>query len=190
MTSMRNRDAHIMDAAQRLFLRFGVKRTSMNDIAEEAGLSRQTLYKAFANKDAVLQAMIRSLANKVVQDIEAGLGKADGLGAQLDVIFQHTVIEHYDFLQSSPNADDIIAGVTASSQGELEAGAQRNTEIITRVLEPFADAITQTGLSVVQYADFIQRAATAAKYAARNRKHLLELLAALRVSVLKVTAVT
>ncbi|MEM7721353.1 MAG: helix-turn-helix domain-containing protein [Pseudomonadota bacterium] len=183
---MKNRDAHIIDAAVRLFLRFGVKRTSMNDIAEEAGLSRQTLYKAFANKDAVLQATIRSLADKVVVDIEAGLQKATGLGAQLDVIFQHTVIEHYDFLQSSPNAEDIIAGVTASSQEELEAGAQRNTEIIARVLEPFADQLAQSDLTVDQYADFIQRTATAAKYAAKSRKHLLQLLEALRVSALRV----
>lgn len=187
MSPMKNRDAHIFDAAVRLFLRFGVKRTSMNDIAEEAGLSRQTLYKAFANKDAVLQATIRSLADKVVLEIETGLKKVNGLSAQLDVIFQHTVIEHYDFLQSSPNADDIIAGVTASSQEELEAGAQRNTEIIARVLGPYAGQIIQADLTVDQYADFIQRTATAAKYSAKSRNHLLELLQALRVSVLSVT---
>lgn len=158
----------------------------MNDIAEEAGISRQTLYKAFANKDAVLQATIKSLADKVVLDIEAGLEKANGLGAQLDVIFNHIVIEHYDFLHSSPNAEDIIAGVSASSQEELEAGAQRNTAIIARVLEPFVREIEQAGLTVGQYADFVQRSATAAKYAAKSRRHLLELLAALRVSTLKV----
>ena len=159
----------------------------MNDIAQEAGLSRQTLYKAFANKDAVLQAVIKSLVEQVVSDIEAGLEKATGLGSQLDVIFKHIVIEHYDFLQSSPNADDIIAGVSASSQAELEEGAQRNIEFIVQVLEPFADEIAKADLTVLQFADFIQRTATAAKYNAKNRKHLLELLSVLRVSVLKVT---
>lgn len=173
----------------RLFLRYGVKRTGMNDIAEEAEISRQTLYKAFANKDAVLQGAIRLLADRVVADIEAGLKTADTLGAQLDVIFKHVVIEHYDVLQSSPNAEDIIAGVNASSRKELEAGARRNTEIIARVLEPYSDKIEECGLSVVQYADFIQSAASAAKHGARNRKHLLGLLAALRTATLKVTGV-
>ena len=184
---MDDRHAYIIEAAKGLFLRYGVKRTGMNDIAEAAGISRQTLYKAFANKDEVLQATIRSLADKVVLDIEAGLGKAEGLGEQLDVIFKHTVIEHYDFLQSSPNAEDIIAGVSASSQEELEAGAQRNTEIIVGVLEPFSGSIAKCDLTVGQYADFVQRSATAAKYSAKSKKHLLELLAALRVSALKVT---
>lgn len=66
------------------------------------------LYNAFSNKDVVLQAMIRSLADQVVEDIAAGLEKANNLGEQLDVIFRHTVIEHYDLLQSSPNAEDIL----------------------------------------------------------------------------------
>ncbi|MEP2031377.1 MAG: TetR/AcrR family transcriptional regulator [Paracoccaceae bacterium] len=184
---MKERHAYIIEAANGLFLRYGVKRTGMNDIANEAGISRQTLYKAFANKDAVLQATIRSLADKVVLDIEAGLEKADGLGEQLDVIFKHIVIEHYDFLQSSPNAEDIIAGVSASSQDELEAGAKRNTEIISRVLGTFSSEIKRNDLTADQFADFIQRSATAAKYNAKNRKHLFELLAALRVSTLKVT---
>lgn len=183
---MEDRHTYIIEAAKALFLRYGVKRTGMNDIADEAGISRQTLYKAFANKDAVLQGAIRQLAEQVVLDIEAGLEKADGLGGQLDVIFKHIVIEHYDFLQSSPNAEDIIAGVSASSQRELEAGAQKNTAIIARVLEPFSDEIERSNLSTDQFADFIQRSATAAKYNAKNRKHLLEWLAALRVSVLRV----
>ncbi len=184
---MDGRQGDIIEAAKGLFLRYGVKRTGMNDIAEAAGISRQTLYKAFANKDTVLQAMIRSLADRVVLDIETGLPKAEGLGAQLDVIFKHVVIEHYDFLHSSPNAEDIVAGVNASSQEELEAGARRNTRIIARLLEPFANEIERSGLTVTQYADFIQRTATAAKYAAKDRTHLLDLLAALRVSTLKVT---
>jgi len=187
---MKERKEQIVDAAMGLFVRYGVKRTGMNDIAEDAGISRQTLYKAFANKDAVLQEAIRLLADRVVSDIEQGLKKTDRLADQLDLIFKHIVIEHFDFLQSSPNAEDIIAGVNASSQDELEAGAMRNTEIIRRVLEPFSPEIEKNDLTVAQFADFIQRSATAAKYNAKGKKHLLELLAALRVSVLKVTNAT
>lgn len=184
---MKNRDEHIIEAAMRLFLRYGVKRTGMNDIAEEAGLSRQTLYKAFANKDAVLQATIRLLADRVVADIEAGLKKTDDLGERLDIIFRHIAIEHFDLMHTSPNAEDIVAGFNASSQNELEAGAKRNIKLISRVMTPYADAIEKSGLSVAQFADFVQRTATAAKYNARNRKHLLSLIAVLRTSVLKIT---
>lgn len=184
---MKVRDKNIIEAAVGLFVRYGVKRTGMGDIAEVAGISRQTLYKAFANKDAVLQATIRMLADKVVSDIEAGIEKTDELGEQLDIVFKHIAIEHFDVLQSSPNAEDIVAGVNASSQKELEAGAKRNIELIGRVLDPYADEIERNGLTVLQLADFLQRSASAAKHSATNRKHLLQLLAALKVSVLKVS---
>ena len=184
---MEDRQAQIVEGAIGLFLRYGVRRTGMSDIAHEAGISRQTLYKEFANKDAVLQATIRSLADKVVLDIESRLEQASGLGEQLDVVFTHAVVEHFDLLQSSPNADDIISGVSESSQDELEAGARRNTEILTRLLAPFADEIERQGLTVRQLADFVLRAATATKYSSKSRRHLNAQLAALRVSVLKVT---
>ena len=183
---MNERDKNIIEAAVALFLRYGVKRTGMNDIADVAGISRQTLYKSFANKDAVLQATIRMLADKVVSDIEAGIAKTDNLGERLDVIFKHIAIEHFDVLQSSPNAEDIVAGVNASSQEELEAGAKRNIELIGRVLSSYAAEIEKNGLTVDQLADFVQRSASAAKQSATNRTHLLQLLGALKASVLKV----
>lgn len=186
---MNDREVHIIEAAMRLFLRYGVKRTGMSDIAEEANISRQTLYNAFSNKDAVLQATIRLLADRVVADIEAGLKKANSLGDQLDVIFKHVAIEHFDLMHASPNAEDIVTGFNASSQEELEAGARRNTEIIARIMDPYAVEIDKSGTTVEQFADFVQRSATTAKYQAVNRKHLMSLLEALKVAVLKVTGV-
>ncbi|MEM7073245.1 MAG: hypothetical protein AAF418_06730, partial [Pseudomonadota bacterium] len=53
--------------------------------------------------------------------------------------------------------------------------------------EPYQNAIEQNGLTVDQFADFVQRAASAAKYNASTRAHLLDLLAALKIAVLKVT---
>lgn len=182
---MNEREKHIIEAAMGLFVRYGVKRTGMSDIATEAGISRQTLYNAFANKDAVLQGTIRFLADRVVADMEAGLEKADDLGAQLDVVFKHVAIVHFDLMHASPNAEDIVAGFNASSRQELEDGAKRNIAIIARILAPHAQAIEKNGLTVAQLADFAQRSATAAKYNALSRKHLLDLLKVLRAAVVK-----
>lgn len=170
----------------RLFMRYGVKRTSMNDIASEAGIARQTLYNAFSNKDAVLQATIQLMADRAIAGIEAGLNHADDLGDQLDVVFKHIAIEPFDLLDASPNSEDIVAGFNASSQIELAAAAERNKAVLVRIMKPYADSIRKSGLTLSQFADFIERAASSAKYHARNRKHLLSLLAALKIAALKV----
>jgi len=43
----------ILEAALTLFARHGFKRSSMADIAREAGVARATLYLRFADKSAV-----------------------------------------------------------------------------------------------------------------------------------------
>ncbi|MEO1193896.1 MAG: helix-turn-helix domain-containing protein [Pseudomonadota bacterium] len=187
---MNAREEKIIEAAVRLFLRYGVKRTSMNDIALEAGIARQTLYNAFSNKDEVMRATIRLFADRAMAGIEAGLADAATLGEQLDVIFHFITVAPCDLLNASPNAEDIVAGFNAASEAELADAAERNRVIIARVLEPYGAAIEKSGLTRDLYADFIQRAAHGAKYSARDRDHLLQLLTALKVSVLTVTDAT
>ncbi|MGH8491895.1 MAG: TetR/AcrR family transcriptional regulator [Moraxellaceae bacterium] len=50
--------ARILDAAYALFLTFGLRRTTIEDIAKRAGIGRPTLYRRFGDKDAVMQAVI------------------------------------------------------------------------------------------------------------------------------------
>ncbi|MEM9470694.1 MAG: helix-turn-helix domain-containing protein [Pseudomonadota bacterium] len=184
---MTEREEKIIEAAVRQFSRYGVKRTSMNDIAAEAGVARQTLYNAFSNKDEVLRATIRLFSDRAAARINSGLESADDLGERLDVIFKHIAIEPFDLLNASPNAEDIVAGFNASSQKEIAAAAERNRVMIAQTMEPYRSAIENSGLTLDQFADFVQRSASGAKYNAGNRKHLLRLLAALKVAVLKVT---
>ena len=53
---MKNRDVKIIESALQVFMRYGIRRTTMNDIAAEAGLVRQTLYTAYSSKNEVLRA--------------------------------------------------------------------------------------------------------------------------------------
>jgi len=47
----------LLDAASRLFIRQGVARTTLKDIAEEAGMTRGAVYWHFDDKDAVIKAL-------------------------------------------------------------------------------------------------------------------------------------
>lgn len=77
----------IADSALRLFARYGYKRSSMDDIAKEAGLAKATLYLHFKGKDDVFRAMLRLLARRVearCREVVAAKGTfADRLGALL-----------------------------------------------------------------------------------------------------------
>jgi len=53
----------ILDAATELFLRQGFPRTSMDEVAAQAGVSKQTVYAQFASKEALFVAMVRGMTH-------------------------------------------------------------------------------------------------------------------------------
>jgi AcrR family transcriptional regulator len=48
----------IEDQARELFMRFGIRSISMDDIAGAVGMSKKTIYASFADKDALVEAVI------------------------------------------------------------------------------------------------------------------------------------
>ena len=48
----------ILDAAQHVFEQYGAHRANVEDVARAAGVSRSTLYRAYRNKEALLDAVL------------------------------------------------------------------------------------------------------------------------------------
>lgn len=184
---MNDREKNILEAAVRAFSRFGVKRTSMTDLCEEAGVSRQTLYNTYKNKDDILRALIRYYTDNAIEEIETGLAGVEDLGDQLDIIFDKMSVAGFDLVQAMPNAEDIIDGFNASGQEELIASAERFRTLIENILSPHHAALSRADLTPADLADFVQRAAKAASAKARDRKHLLKQLATLKQLCLAAT---
>jgi AcrR family transcriptional regulator len=51
--------ARILDAAYEQFCRTGIQRSTMEDVARRAGVSRITVYRRFATKDALVEQVVR-----------------------------------------------------------------------------------------------------------------------------------
>jgi AcrR family transcriptional regulator len=71
----------ILEAATRVFTRYGFKKTSMDDLARAAGLSRQGLYLHFSTKEALFKGAVLFLVEKVRAAERAALSN-DALGVE------------------------------------------------------------------------------------------------------------
>lgn len=60
----------ILETAQRYFLQQGFRATTMDQIAEELGISKKTLYENFPSKEALFEASANAFLDKVAQDFE------------------------------------------------------------------------------------------------------------------------
>ena len=50
----------ILEAARQVFTQYGARRANVEDVARTAGVSRSTLYRAYPNKEALLEAVLLS----------------------------------------------------------------------------------------------------------------------------------
>lgn len=68
----------IILAAARCFEQYGPQRTSMDDIAEAAGISRKTLYRIFEDRPKLIQAILQWRWAKIARKIQSRIAKATG----------------------------------------------------------------------------------------------------------------
>src|ERR1017187_1467753 len=78
------RQLAVLDAAVRVFARFGFRKASMDEVARAAGVSRQGLYLQFANKEELFRkALDHSLNNQLSAAVAALARGEDGLEIRL-----------------------------------------------------------------------------------------------------------
>lgn len=65
----------VISAAIRCFKKFGSNKTSMSDIAREAGLSRKTLYRMFEDRPALVNHVLFKLLQGMGSKAQKALGK-------------------------------------------------------------------------------------------------------------------
>jgi AcrR family transcriptional regulator len=72
--------ARIVAAALTCIARWGVTKTTLEDVAREAGCGRATIYRTFAGgKGAVLRAVLVSESDRFRGEVTAAIGDAEGL---------------------------------------------------------------------------------------------------------------
>ncbi|MFT6593176.1 MAG: AcrR family transcriptional regulator, partial [Zhongshania sp.] len=60
--------AQILNVAAKCFKRFGVRRTRLEDIAKEAGVSRPLLYKIYGSRQALMEILIAKEVEGIIND--------------------------------------------------------------------------------------------------------------------------
>ena len=120
--------AGILDAALELFCHIGIQRTTMEDVARRAGVSRITVYRRFATKSAlvdhVVRREIRRYLDRFLVDIQGAETAADrvvvGFVSSLRAIRHNPLIR--GLMIADPNA---LIPTTVGDDGRTFATVQR-----------------------------------------------------------------
>src|SRR5207249_8441021 len=76
----------IVDAALRCIARWGIAKTTLDDVARQASCSRATIYRLFpGGKDAMLEATVHAEIDRVFSEISRRLDEAGDILEELVV---------------------------------------------------------------------------------------------------------
>ena len=178
------RGDQLVEAAIRTFVRFGARKTSMADIAAEAGVSRQTLYDLFGAKDELIVRSILHVTERNLDGVRDALTYCGSLSERLDAYFEGTVIRSFGLLQGAGDAEDLLGGHNDAGRGAIAESHRRHEALVRGMLEKHASSLARHGLTVAGAAHFTVTAVMAFKHGAASRGDLDGLLAALRAGLL------
>jgi AcrR family transcriptional regulator len=99
VASMDERVGGILDAAGRVFGRYGIQKTTVSDIVREAGVSRATLYKHFESKEDVF----REVLNREIAEILEADRRAVALAGTTREKLHAAIVTHTDMLRERIN---------------------------------------------------------------------------------------
>lgn len=75
----------MLDAASTLMATYGVRRVTLQDVADEAGVSRQTVYRYFGDRDGLFVAVVERQRDQFLADVVAASDAGAGADGDADV---------------------------------------------------------------------------------------------------------
>ncbi|MBN8279218.1 MAG: TetR/AcrR family transcriptional regulator [Gammaproteobacteria bacterium] len=155
---IRVQTARILEAASRLFQERGYRKTDMDDIASEVGLARNSLYRYYRNKDAILVACVERDMEAFTAEMrrlaEVHPDPAERIGAWLDLQIDmatspaHAGLEMMTEIRTDAPAlrkrlaelHDAPSVVLEETVAELVRGRRRDTGLLVALVKAMVDA--------------------------------------------------
>ena len=126
----------ILEAAERLMWRYGFKKTTIDEIAQEAEVGKGTVYLYFSSKEEIALALIAGFKAQTLERAEAVVQDAAlSPVAKLKEILTLPMVCAHERYQQSPAVLDMVVAVRPHIQAHLKPYIEQELALIAQVLE-------------------------------------------------------
>jgi AcrR family transcriptional regulator len=126
------RRARIIEGAAQCFVRYGVAKSTIDDVASAVPVSRRTIYRYFENKNALFTAVVTHEMEELTRESRAlykALPFADAV-VEVALVMSRRVAE-------SPTLSGLFASGSAGESLEVLFGEQEFLDLVRRFLLPY-----------------------------------------------------
>lgn len=109
----------ILQSALEVFMTYGFRKTSMDDIARAAGVSRPALYQLFANKADIFRALSREMMERAAAAADLALNSETPFRQRLYDSIDHSILNMHRFIDQTPHGMELM-GVNEEIGQDIE----------------------------------------------------------------------
>jgi len=162
----------VVAAVRELFRRYGYRRTSVDDIAREAGISKATLYLHFASKEEMFRAMTRQFREVVIARCRAAEASADPVETRIvELLYAGygTALEWFGDAAHIRELKSVAAEQPLDAAGDDRSAFRERLERLLRTAQAAGEIeLAARGASAKEVAAALMFAAHGAKLAQRD----------------------
>jgi AcrR family transcriptional regulator len=130
------RRAQLLDVARRVFGTSGFHAVSMEEVAEEAGVTKPILYDHFSSKKDLYLALLDADLAVLLDMVKEALGSASGNRERIRASFQ----AYFDFVDEQADGFRLLMQETVGAEREFRERVARTRD---RILSEVADLIVR-----------------------------------------------
>ena len=169
----KEKKSKILNAGKCLFLRYGYKRVSMNDIAEAAGISRPALYLVFKNKEEIFESAYKQWVDEKIFEIEEKAETLSTAEEKLRLAFELGVVLPIEAMKASPELKELVECNFGFAQQSLNNGYRKFENAVERFLNPIGQAgFTESSWTAQRAAHLLVSAVRGFKQTAETSEEL------------------
>lgn len=186
LRALTDTETRILNATIDVILKFGPRKTTMNDIAEAAGLTRQTVYASFGGKDAVLAEMVRFIGRRRLTQISVAWEYCPTLTEKLQAFARIVVLEDHDEM-AGEDPHELVSAYNEAGRAAYNEIRAEYADLWSEELSTSAEALERCGATPARLARFIVSTSLNLKRAESDKGRLHEQLSVLNAAVLALT---
>jgi AcrR family transcriptional regulator len=126
----------ILDAAERLLGRYGFKKMTMDDLAQEVGIAKGTIYLHFKSKEEIALARVDRVIAKLVEELRTISRSKESPADRLRKMLLLRVMFRFDAAsRHAERIDEQLAAIRSALQARRQKYFQEEAAIFVPVLE-------------------------------------------------------
>ena len=184
MKFMNEKNRIIVAAAANMFARYGYSKTTMGDIAAEAGVARQTVYNAFQGKEEILRAVVRQAGEDTFVAVMEVWSKAGSIEEKLTAFHDLGPIKWFEAIRAAPDWAELLDGLHKAASEEMADQDIKWRDALAEVLQAGASSGGAHASSHNDMVDFFYSTSMNAKHGAADIAQLRSRLATIRAATL------